>query len=156
GPELARYPQRASRRPDGPGRARLAAATLPDDPPPPVLRWLQHRRDRRVARGETEVRAEAGVQVHQESGEDLLGERAKAMSRENRRKHGSVVPFSSSRAQSRLTEFLETAERLKNERAAAGAVIETVEATPPEAWPALASLAEFQTNAALERLGDEV
>src|SRR5437016_5764349 len=39
-------------------------------------------------------------------------------------------------AQARLAEFLETAERLKNERAAAGN--------------------ELQTNAALERLGDEV
>ena len=41
-------------------------------------------------------------------------------------------------AQARLAEFLETAERLKNERAAAGNVLETVEATPPEAWPSLA------------------
>jgi tetratricopeptide (TPR) repeat protein len=61
-----------------------------------------------------------------------------------------------SRAQARLAEFLETAERLKNERAAAGGVLETVEATPPESWPSLAALPEFQTNAALERLGDEV
>src|SRR5437870_13177211 len=59
-------------------------------------------------------------------------------------------------AQARLAEFLETAERLKNERAAAGNVLETVEATPPDAWPSLAVLPEFQTNAALERLGDEV
>lgn len=59
-------------------------------------------------------------------------------------------------AQARLAEFLETAERLKNERAAAGNVLETVEATPPEAWPSLANVPEFQTNAALERLGDEV
>lgn len=61
-----------------------------------------------------------------------------------------------SRAQARLAEFLETAERLKNERAAAGGVLETVEMTPPEAWPSLAALPELQTNAALERLGDEV
>ena len=51
-------------------------------------------------------------------------------------------------AQARLAEFLETAERLKNERAAAGNVLETVEATPPDAWPSLANLPEFQTNAA--------
>ena len=61
-----------------------------------------------------------------------------------------------SRAQARLAEFLETAERLKNERAAAGSVLETVEATPPAAWPTLAAHPEFQTNAALERLGEEV
>ena len=59
-------------------------------------------------------------------------------------------------AQARLAEFLETAERLKNERAAAGNVLETVEATPPDAWPSLANVPEFQTNAALEKLGDEV
>ncbi len=59
-------------------------------------------------------------------------------------------------AQARLAEFLETAERLKNERAAAGNVLETVEATLPDAWPSLAAVPEFQTNAALERLGDEV
>ena len=52
-------------------------------------------------------------------------------------------------AQARLAEFLETAERLKNERAAAGNVLETVEATPPDAWPSLANVPEFQTNAAL-------
>ena len=61
-----------------------------------------------------------------------------------------------SRAQARLAEFLETAERLKNERAAAGAVLETLEATPPAEWPTLATRPEFQTNAALEKLGDEV
>ena len=61
-----------------------------------------------------------------------------------------------SRAQARLAEFLETAERLKNERAAAGAVLETVEATPPEEWPTLATRPELQTNAALEKLSDEV
>lgn len=61
-----------------------------------------------------------------------------------------------SRAQARLAEFLETAERLKNERAAAGSVLETLEATPPPAWPTLATRPEFQTNAALERLGEEV
>jgi len=61
-----------------------------------------------------------------------------------------------SRAQARLAEFLETAERLKNERAAAGAVLETVEATPPTAWASLAERPDFQTNAALEQLGDEV
>ncbi|HEV2719881.1 MAG TPA: hypothetical protein VG323_07655, partial [Thermoanaerobaculia bacterium] len=61
-----------------------------------------------------------------------------------------------SRAQARLAEFLETAERLKNERAAAGTVLETVEATPPAAWPSLAERPDFQTNAALERLSDEV
>jgi tetratricopeptide (TPR) repeat protein len=59
-------------------------------------------------------------------------------------------------AQARLAEFLETAERLKNERAVAGNVLETVEATPPAAWPSLAATPEFQTNAALERLGEEV
>jgi tetratricopeptide (TPR) repeat protein len=59
-------------------------------------------------------------------------------------------------AQARLAEFLATAERLKNERAAAGNVLETVEATPPAAWPSLAATPEFQTNAALERLGEEV
>jgi len=61
-----------------------------------------------------------------------------------------------SRAQARLAEFLETAERLKNERATAGNVLETLEATPPAEWPALAARPEFQTNAALERLGEEV
>lgn len=61
-----------------------------------------------------------------------------------------------SHAQARLAEFLETAERLKNERATAGGVLETVEATPPAAWPTLATRPEFQTNAALERLGEEV
>ena len=61
-----------------------------------------------------------------------------------------------SRAQARLAEFLETAERLKNERATAGGVLETVEATPPAAWPTLATRPELQTNAALERLGEEV
>src|SRR5438270_1731949 len=64
--------------------------------------------------------------------------------------------MSPSPAQARLAEFLETAERLKNERAAAGGVLETVEATPPAAWPTLATQPEFQTNAALERLGEEV
>ena len=61
-----------------------------------------------------------------------------------------------SRAQARLAEFLETAERLKNERATAGNVLETLEATPPAEWPTLAARPEFQTNAALERLGEEV
>ena len=61
-----------------------------------------------------------------------------------------------SRAQARLAEFLETAARLKNERAAAGSVLEMVEATPPAEWPTLAARPEFQTNAALERLGEEV
>src|SRR5207244_10801958 len=59
-------------------------------------------------------------------------------------------------AQARLAEILENAERLKNERAAPGNVLETAEATPPDAWPSLAALPEFQTNAALEKLGDEV
>jgi tetratricopeptide (TPR) repeat protein len=66
------------------------------------------------------------------------------------------MPPSRRAAQARLAEFLETAERLKNERAAAGAVLEMVEATPPEAWPSLAERPEFQTNAALEKLSDEV
>jgi tetratricopeptide (TPR) repeat protein len=66
------------------------------------------------------------------------------------------MPPSRRAAQARLAEFLETAERLKNERAAAGAVLEMVEATPPEAWPSLAERPELQTNAALERLSDEV
>jgi len=66
------------------------------------------------------------------------------------------MPSSRRAEQARLAEFLETAERLKNERAAAGAVLEVVEATPAEAWPSLAERPEFQTNAALERLSDEV
>lgn len=61
-----------------------------------------------------------------------------------------------SRAQARLAEFLETAERLRTERTTSGGVLETVEATPPEAWPSLAERPEFQTNAALEKLGEEV
>src|SRR5207248_8060269 len=113
-------------------RARLAAAPLPEDSPPPLLRGLQHRRDRRVARRETEVRAETGVEMHQESGEKLPGER--------------TIGMPPSPAQARLAEFLETAERLKNERAAAGGVLETVAATPPAAWPTLAANPEFQTN----------
>ncbi|HKS23216.1 MAG TPA: hypothetical protein VJZ76_10490 [Thermoanaerobaculia bacterium] len=66
------------------------------------------------------------------------------------------MPPSRRAAQARLAEFLETAERLKNERAAAGAVLEMVEATPPEGWVSLAERPEFQTNAALEKLSDEV
>jgi tetratricopeptide (TPR) repeat protein len=66
------------------------------------------------------------------------------------------MPPSRRAAQARLAEFLETAERLKNERAAAGGVLEVVEATPPEGWPSLAERPEFQTNAALEKLSDEV
>ncbi|HEY6137403.1 MAG TPA: hypothetical protein VI670_06525 [Thermoanaerobaculia bacterium] len=66
------------------------------------------------------------------------------------------MPPSRRAAQARLAEFLETAERLKNERAAAGAVLEIVEATPPEAWASLAERPELQTNAALEKLSDEV
>src|SRR5437763_1707550 len=80
--------------------------------------------------------------MHQESGEKLPGER--------------TIGMPPSHAQARLAEFLETAERLKNERATAGGVLETVEATPPAAWPTLATRPEFQTNAALERLGEEV
>jgi tetratricopeptide (TPR) repeat protein len=56
----------------------------------------------------------------------------------------------------RLAEFLETAKRLKDERAGAGVVLEVVDATPAEQWPALATDERFQTSAALERLGDEV
>jgi tetratricopeptide (TPR) repeat protein len=77
------------------------------------------------------------------------------MSRDKRTKNGSG-DAAGSRADSRLAEFLETAQRLKSERATAGAVIDMVEATPPAAWPSLAAQPEFQTNAALERLGDEV
>jgi tetratricopeptide (TPR) repeat protein len=80
--------------------------------------------------------------MYQESGEKLPGER--------------TIGMPPSPAQARLAEFLETAERLKNERATAGGVLETVEATPPAAWPTLATRPEFQTNAALERLGEEV
>lgn len=56
----------------------------------------------------------------------------------------------------RLREFLETARRIKEERAAAVDVVNDVlRATPVEAWPGLAARPELQNNGALERLGNE-
>jgi tetratricopeptide (TPR) repeat protein len=90
------------------------------------------------------------------------------MSRGQRGRNGScsgsihdeanVVSFSGGRngAEARLAELLETARRLQDERASAAGVPALIDATPPEQWPLLATDARLQTNAALERLGDEV
>ena len=128
----------------------LTARAVLDSLPPRYRRILRLRyyegcsiaEDRGVARREAEVRAEAGVEVHQEGGEKLLGERKNGMP--------------PSPAQARLAEFLETAERLKNERAAAGGGAGDGGGDSARCVAVLATYPEFQTNAALEKLSEEV
>lgn len=74
------------------------------------------------------------------------------------RDDANVVSFSNPRSSgdARLAELVATAKRLQDERAFAAGVVDLIDATPPDQWPLLAADARLQTNAALERLGDEV
>src|SRR5437764_4248555 len=122
---------------------------------------MQHRRDRRAAGGEGEVRAEAADEGTPPRGAELSPERiamtnhpddllhvASCRTCRDRFTADNVVNFDADRHREpeRMREFLETARRLERERSGVQDVVANLLRTnPPAQWSALAAAPELRS-----------